>query len=157
MGVWSSNLMKVRVFSADRVLQFELGPSEGNLALGEENAENHEHVEIFDRGDHFCFIEGNQLSPSVSISLMLPTVTLTDPIISRATDVFKRQNAWAAAASVDGTIWAFIMEVELSDGVVTTLKTLPKVRGGISFAEAGSGAGVTLTFNGTSHAAIIDS
>jgi hypothetical protein len=154
MARWTSRLATVVIKDQGGSIQWTVGPGPGDLSIGAENAENAEHVKKLDRGQHDGFVLGDDMVQDVSISIELPNVALTDPLVGRAHDVFKKQGAWAAATSVDPTIWAFVMEITLTDGVTTTTKTLPIVEGEGSFAEAKEGS--TFNFAGRNHGPIVE-
>lgn len=153
MARWTSRLTRVRAEDSLGA-GIELGPGPGDLSIGGENAENAEHIKKLDRGQHDCFVLGDDLVQDVSITLELRNETLTEGAIARITDFFKRQGSFAAASSVDPVIWAFKIIVTMSDGVTTTTKTLPLVEGEASFAEAKEGH--TFSFAGRNHAQIVE-
>ena len=154
MARWTSRLATVVIKDQGGSIQWTVGPGPGDLSIGAENAENAEHIKKLDRGQHDGFVLGDDMVQDVSISIELPNVALTDALDARAHDVFKRQGSWAGATSVDPTIWAFVVEVTLSDGVITTTKTLPIVEGEGSFAEAKEGS--TFNFAGRNHGPIVE-
>lgn len=153
MARWTSRLTSVRVQDSLGA-GMDLGPGPGDLSIGAENAENAEHIKKLDRGQHDGFVLGDDLVQDVSITVELKNETLTEAAIARITDFFKRQGSFAAASSVDSTIWAFEMIVTMTDGVTTTTKTLPIVEGEASFAEAKEGH--TFSFSGRNHGAIVE-
>lgn len=155
MSRWTSRLATVKVRDQSGAFEWTAGPGPGDLSIGGENAENAEHIKKLDRGKHDGFVLGDDMVQDVSLTIELPNIALTDALENRAHDVFKRQGLWAAAVSVDPTIWAFIMEITLSDGVITTMKTLPIVEGEGSFAEAKEGS--TFNFAGRNHGPVVES
>ncbi len=155
MARWTSRLTSLKIIDASDAFVFEVSPTPGDLSVGGENAENAEHIKKFNRGQHDGFVVGDDLTQDISITLELPNTSITDPIVGRAHDVFKKQGSWTNAVSVDPTIWAFKMELTFSNGVTTAIKTIPIVEGMGSFAEAKEGS--TFNFAGTNHGPILES
>ncbi len=154
MARWTSRLTEAKIKDQSGSFVWTVGPGPGDASVGGENAENAEHIKKLNRGMHDGFVLGDDMVQDFSISIELPNVELTDPAVARAHDVFKRQGSWAAAVSVDSTIWAFIVELTFSDGVTTTTKTLPIVEGEGSFSEAKEGS--TFNFSGRNHGPVIE-
>ena len=130
---WTSRLTTVR-FEDSAGLGLEWGPGPGDLSIGNENAENAEHIKKLDRGHHDGFVLGDDLVQDLSITAELPNEELTHATLARLHDFIKRQGSFAAAVSVDPTIWAFKVIATFSDGVTTTTKTCPIVEGEGAFA-----------------------
>lgn len=154
MARWTSRLTSVTIEDQSGAFTWTTSPGPGDLSVGGENPENAEHIKKLDRGKHDGFVLGDDMVQDVSLTLELPNVELTDAIANRAHDVFKKQGLWAAAVSVDPTVWAFKMIVTFSDGVTTTTKTLPIVEGEGSFSEAKEGS--TFNFSGRNHGPIVE-
>jgi hypothetical protein len=131
-----------------------VGPGTGDLSIGGENAENVEHIKKLDRGVHDGFVLGDDLVQDVSITVELRNESLTEAAINRLNDFFKKKGNFAAASSVDPTIWAFVVIVTMDDGVTTTTKTLPVVEGELAFAEAKEGH--TLAISVRNHGVILE-
>jgi len=154
MARWTSRLTSVRVQDATGLVGFDLEPGAGDLTTGGENAENAEHIKKLNRGQHDGFVLGDDLVQDVAITLELRNEALTHATQARLTDWFKKQGSFAAAQSVDATIWAFVVIVTMTDGVTTTTKTLPIVEGEKSFAEAKEGH--TLAISLRNHGPIVE-
>lgn len=155
MARWTSRLTTVVIKDQSGAFVFTVSPGPGDLSTGGENAENTEHIKKLNRGKHDGFVLGDDMVQDVSITVELPNITLTEAAADRLHDVFKKQGKWAAAVSVDPTIWAFIVEVTFNDGVTITKKTLPIVEGEGAFSEAKEGS--TFNFSGRNHGPILES
>jgi hypothetical protein len=151
---WTSRLTTVRFEDAGG-LGLEWGPGPGDLSIGNENAENAEHIKKLDRGKHDGFVLGDDLVQDLSITAELPNESLTHATLARLHDFIKRQGSFAAAVSVDPCIWAFKVIVTFDDGVTTTTKTCPIVEGEHAFAEAKEGS--TLAVSARNHGPIVES
>ncbi len=86
-----------------------------------------------------------------TITLEVENQTLTDSA-DRIRDFVMKTGAFASATSVNSTIWAFIVEVTMTDGTNTATITLPVVQGGVDFSEAKEGS--TMSFSGTNNGTI---
>ena len=153
MARWTSRLTTVRFEDANG-LGLEWGPGPGDLSTGGENAENAEHIKKIDRGQHDGFVLGDDLVQDISITAELPNTSITDAVLARLTDFVKRQGSFAAAVSVDPTIWAFKVLCTFNDGTTTATKTCPIVEGEGAFAEAKEGS--TISFSGRNHGPIVE-
>ena len=154
MARWTSRLTSVR-FEDSLGAGLTIGPGAGDLNVGEENAENAEHIKKLDRGRHDGFVLGDDLVQEFSITVELENQSITDAAAARVTDFMKRQNFFSAASSVDPTIWAFKCIVTMTDGVTVAVKTLPICEGGVTFAEAKEGH--SLSISGRNHGSIVES
>lgn len=153
MSRWTSRLTTVRFEDAGGLF-IEWGPGPGDLATGNENAENAEHIKKLDRGKHDGFVVGDDLVQDVSITAELPNESLSDAILKRLHDFVKRKGAFSAAVSVDPTVWAFKVIATFDDGVTVATKTCPIVEGESAFAEAKEGS--TIAFSGRNHGPILE-
>ena len=153
MARWTSRLTSVR-FEDSLGAGLTVGPGPGDLTIGEDNAENVEHIKKLDRGVHDGFVLGDDLVQEIAITVELENVELTSLAAARITDFIKRQGFFAAASSVDPTVWAFKVIVTMQDGATTTTKTCPIVEGGLAFAEAKEGH--TLAISARNHGKIVE-
>ena len=154
MARWTSRLTSVRCEDAVG-LGITFGPGPGDLSIGEENAENAEHIKKLDRGKHDGFVLGDDMVQDLSMTIELRNETLTEAALARYTDFIKRQGSFAAAQSVDPTIWAFKLIAKFDDGVTVATKTCPIVEGGAAFTEAKEGH--TFSFAGRNHGPVVES
>jgi len=153
MARWTSRLTTVR-FEDALGAGLTIGPGAGDLSVGEENAENAEHIRKLDRGVFDGFVVGDDLEQEVSITVELENQSLTDAVADRVKDFLMKRNKYSGATSVDPTVWAYKVIVTLDDGVTTATKTLPYVRGGSVFSEAKEGH--TLAYSGTNNGPIVE-
>ena len=88
------------------------------------------------------------------MSIGLVNQTLTEAASDRITDWYEKSGNFSAAVSVNANadVWAFITEVTMVLGGVTTLFTLPNCLGNYSFAEAMEGH--TLAVSGVNNGKI---
>lgn len=128
-----------------------VGPGPGDLSIGETNADNAERIRVLDRGQYDGFVVGDDLEQDVSITIEVENQTLTDSA-DRIRDFVMKTGAFASATSVDSTIWAFRVQVTMTDGTNTATITLPVVQGGVDFSEAKEGS--TMSFSGTNNGTI---
>ena len=128
-----------------------VGPGPGDLSIGETNADNAERIRVLDRGTFDGFVVGDDLEQDVSITIEVENQTLTDSA-ARIRDFVMKTGAFASSTSVNSTVWAFIVEVTMTDGTNTAVITLPVVQGGVDFSEAKEGS--TMSFSGTNNGTI---
>jgi len=154
MARWTSRLTTVR-FEDALGAGLTIGPGPGDLSIGDQNAENAEHIVKLDRGVHDDFVLGDDLIQECSITTELRNQTLTEASLARILDFIKKRGLFAGATSLSPTVWAWKTIVTMSDGVTTTTKTLPKCEGGYAVAEAKEGHTVATSFR--NHLPVIDS
>ena len=151
MARFTSRLTTVK-FKDGASDEIVVGPGPGDLSIGETNADNAERVRVMDRGTFDGFVLGDSLEQDVSITIEIKNQTLTDSS-GRIRDFIMKTGAFAAATSTDPTVWAFKLEVTMTDGTNTAVITLPVVQGGVDFTEAKEGS--TMSFSGTNNGAIV--
>ncbi len=153
MARFTSRLTTVKFLDggspADEIV---VGPGPGDLSIGETNADNAERIRVLDRGTFDGFVVGDDLEQDVSITIEVENQTLTDSA-DRIRDFVMKTGAFASATSVDSTIWAFRVQVTMTDGTNTATITLPVVQGGVDFSEAKEGS--TMSFSGTNNGSIV--
>jgi len=128
-----------------------VGPGPGDLSIGETNADNAERIRVLDRGTFDGFVVGDDLEQDVSITIEVENQTLTDSA-DRIRDFVMKTGAFSGATSVNSTVWAFRVQVTMTDGTNTATITLPVVQGGVDFSEAKEGS--TMSFSGTNNGTI---
>lgn len=128
-----------------------VGPGPGDLSIGETNADNAERIRVLDRGTFDGFVVGDDLEQDVSITIEVENQTLTDSA-ERIRDFVMKTGAFSGATSVNSTVWAFRVQVTMTDGTNTAVITLPVVQGGVDFSEAKEGS--TMSFSGTNNGTI---
>ena len=128
-----------------------VGPGPGDLSIGETNADNAERIRVLDRGTFDGFVVGDDLEQDVSITIEVENQALTDSA-DRIRDFVMKTGAFASATSVNSTVWAFRVQVTMTDGINTAIITLPVVQGGVDFSEAKEGS--TMSFSGTNNGTI---
>ena len=135
-------------------LSITAGPGPGDFTFGNTNSENTEKLRVDDRGAYDCHIQGSDLEQEWSVSIGLVNQTLTEAASDRITDWHEKSGNFSAAVSVNANadVWAFITEVTMVLGGVTTLFTLPNCLGNYSFAEAMEGH--TLAVSGVNNGKI---
>ena len=129
-----------------------VGPGPGDLSIGETNADNAERIRVLDRGTFDGFVVGDDLEQDVSLTIEIENQTLTDGAAARIRDFVMKTGAFASATSVNSTVWAFRVQVTMTDGTNTAVITLPVVQGGVDFSEAKEGS--TMSFSGTNNGTI---
>ena len=129
-----------------------VGPGPGDLSIGETNADNAERIRVLDRGTFDGFVVGDDLEQDVSLTIEIENQTLTDGAADRIRDFVMKTGAFASATSVNSTVWAFRVQVTMTDGTNTAGITLPVVQGGVDFSEAKEGS--TMSFSGTNNGTI---
>ncbi len=129
-----------------------VGPGPGDLSIGETNADNAERIRVLDRGTFDGFVVGDDLEQDVSLTIEIENQTLTDGAADRIRDFVMKTGAFASATSVNSTVWAFRVQVTMTDGTNTAIITLPVVQGGVDFSEAKEGS--TMSFSGTNNGTI---
>ena len=129
-----------------------VGPGPGDLSIGETNADNAERIRVLDRGTFDGFVVGDDLEQAVSLTIEIENQTLTDGAADRIRDFVMKTGAFASATSVNSTVWAFRVQVTMTDGTNTAVITLPVVQGGVDFSEAKEGS--TMSFSGTNNGTI---
>lgn len=115
-------------------LGMTLTSRDGDLTMGETNAEFAEHLKVTDRGIHDGFNKGPDLVQECSITVRMLAQVLTSAVVARIRDFVMKTGIFSAASSMDATIWAWKTIVTYADGVSTT-KTLPLCEGGIVMTE----------------------
>lgn len=153
MARFTSRLTTVKFLDggspADEIV---VGPGPGDLSIGETNADNAERIRVLDRGTFDGFVLGDDLEQDVSITIEVENQTLTDSA-DRIRDFVMKTGAFASATSVNSTVWAFRVQVTMTDGTNTATITLPVVQGGVDFSEAKEGS--TMSFSGTNNGSIV--
>ena len=104
-----------------------IGPGDGNLSVGEQNAENAEHLAVYDRGAHAGFNKGVDLVQEMSITIRQLEETQTSAVAARVRDFMHKTGLFASASSVDSTIWAWKTILTYSNG---STETYPCCEGG---------------------------
>jgi hypothetical protein len=145
MSRFTRRLTSVR-FEDAAGLGMTIGPGEGDLTMGEENAENAEHQPVYDRDQHDGFTLGQDLVQENSITVAQVTETLSHETLARVRDFVMKTGSFEDAVSVDDTIWAWVCEVTYQSAGVTTTKRLPKCEGGIASAEGQPNNTFAITF-----------
>jgi hypothetical protein len=130
-----------------------VGPGPGDLSIGETNADNAERIRVLDRGTFDGFVVGDDLEQDVSLTIEIENQSLTDGAADRIRDFVMKTGAFASATSVNSTVWAFRVQVTMTDGTNTATITLPVVQGGVDFSEAKEGS--TMSFSGTNNGSIV--
>ena len=152
MARFTSRLTTVKFLDggspADEIV---VGPGPGDLSIGETNADNAERIRVLDRGTFDGFVVGADLAQDVSITIEVENQTLTDSA-DRIRDFVMKTGAFSGATSVNSTVWAFRVQVTMTDGTNTATITLPVVQGGVDFSEAKEGS--TMSFSGTNNGTI---
>jgi hypothetical protein len=155
MARFTSRLTTVKFIDATTptALEITVGPGPGDLSIGETNADNAERIRVLDRGQFDGFVVGDDLEQDVSLTIEVENQSLTSAVADRVRDFVMKAGNFSAATSVDSTIWAFILEVTMTDGTNTATITLPVVQGGVDFSEAKEGS--TMSFSGTNNGTIV--
>jgi len=155
MARFTSRLTTVKFIDATSptALEITVGPGPGDLSIGETNADNAERIRVLDRGQFDGFVVGDDLEQDVSLTIEVENQSLTSGGADRIRDFVMKTGNFSAATSVDSTIWAFILEVTMTDGTNTATITLPVVQGGVDFSEAKEGS--TMSFSGTNNGTIV--
>lgn len=133
-------------FEDSAALGLTIGPGEGNLTLSTVRNGNAEVVAKYNRGAHDGFVTTQDLVQDCSISIELENQTITDASNARVLDFMRKDGLYAAAASVDPTIWAWKTIITMNDGAVTSTITLPLCEGTFDFGEAAEGQTVSISF-----------
>ena len=145
---WHAKTGAVRfIYASGESLLME--PTEGNFSIGSMNAENEEHIKVTNRTRHDGFVEGPDLVQDVSIDLQMPRETLTDGAAPRLLDFLRHTGSFAAATSVDSTILAWHVDLDVTDGVISGKIRRPLVEGEFSIAEGAEFN--TISFSGRNH------
>lgn len=134
MSRFSRRITSVR-FEDAAGLGMPVGPGEGNLTMSEVNAEFAEHQPVYDRDQHDGFTLGQDQVQECTITVQQKNETLTEAALARINDFILKRGLFAAAVSVDPTIWAWKTIVTYNDGTTSTTRTLPKCEGGIASTE----------------------
>lgn len=111
-------------------------PTEGNLGIGGMNADNFEDIQVRNRTKHDGHVEGPDLVQDISFTLEMPRELLTNAVAKTLMDFFLKKNLFAGATSVDDVITgSWILEADVTDGVIAGKITCSEVTGDISFSE----------------------
>lgn len=134
MSRYSRRLTSVR-FEDAAGLGLTVTPGEGNLTMSETNAEFAEHMPVYNRDVHDGFILGQDTVQECTITVQQKNESLTSAVAARILDFVLKRGLYAAAVSVDPTIWAWKTIVTYNDGSTSTSRTLPKCEGGAALSE----------------------
>lgn len=135
-------------------LGMTVGPGEGNLSMGEWNADFAEHIRVLDRDRFDAFVVGEDNTQDCSITVQQVNESLTHATLSRIEDFIHKRGAFAAAVSVADEVWAWVTIVTFTSSSVTTTRTLPMCTGGSAFAEGNPTN--TFSINFTNHQIPVD-
>lgn len=153
MSRYTRRLTSVR-FEDAAGLGLTVTPTEGDLQVGESNAENAEHQPVYNRDVHDGFTLGQDQVQACSITVQMQNQSLTHATLARILDFIHKRGSFAAAVSVDATIWCWKTIVTYDDGTTSTTRTLPKCEGSASLADGQPSNMIAISFN--NHQAIVD-
>lgn len=129
-------------------------PTEGNLSIGGMNADNYEDIQVRNRTRHDGHVEGPDLVQDISFTLEMPRELLTNAVAKTIMDFFLKKNLFSGATSVDTVITgSWILEADVTDGVIAGKIACNEVTGDISFSEGAETN--TLDFSGRCYLAPI--
>lgn len=146
MSRYTRRLTSVTFKDAGAPLSITVTPTDGDLSMGEVNAEFAEHQPVYNRDQHDGFTLGQDLVQECSITLQMKNEELTHAMNARILDFLMKRGSFSGATSVDATIWAWITEVTYDDGTTSTTRTLPKCEGGYSMSEGQPANTIAVTF-----------
>lgn len=130
-------------------------PTDGDFTMGAANAENAEHIKVFNRDQHDGFVLGQDMVQDFSITVQMKNESITSAVAARILDFVHKRGIFASATSMDDTIWSWKTIVSFDDGKGHTgSRTLPLCEGGEAFSE-GSPSN-TIAISGRSHSAPVD-
>lgn len=153
MARYTRRLTSVRFQDANG-LGIDLDAHDGDVSIGEANAENAEHVKVMDRDRHDGFVLGADLVQDCSITVHQKNQSLTSAVSARIEDFLKKRGLFAAAVSVDPTIWAWETILTFDDGTTSTTRTLPICEGGSSLQVGAPHNTIAISFR--NHGAPVD-
>lgn len=153
MSRYTRKLTSVRFEDANQ-FGLDLDAYDGDLSIGETNAENAEHIKVMDRDSHDGFVEGPDLVQDCSVTVHMKNEKLTSAVAARLEDFLKHRGYFAAAVSVDPTIWAWKTIVTFDDGTTSTTRTLPICEGGSSLQVGAPHNTIAVSFR--NHGAPVD-
>lgn len=153
MSRFTRRLSSVRFEDANG-LGMEITPTDGDFSMGQVNKENAEHVKCFNRDQHDGFVLGADQVQEWSIVLHMANQSLTHATQDRVMDFIHQRGAFAAAVSVDDTIWAWKIVISFDDGTNVGSRTLPICEGGESLALGAPHN--TITVSGNNHGIPVD-
>ena len=146
MSRYTRRLTSVR-FEDSVGLGLTIEPTDGDLSLGETNAEFAEHQPVYNRDVHDGFTLGQDQVQACSITVQMKNETLTHATLARIEDFVKKRGSFASASSIDATIWAWKAIVTFNDGTTSTTRTLPKCEGGSALTEGQPANTIAINFN----------
>ena len=145
MARYTSRHVTVR-FEDSAALGMTIGPGPGALSLSEVNANNREVIRVLNRGNHDGFVVGDDIVQDCSITVAMTNAELTSGSVASVSDFLRKTGTFAAAASMDSTVWAFKCIVTLNDGTTTSTITLPLCEGGVAVSEGKEGNTLSISF-----------
>ena len=106
MARYTSRHVTVR-FEDSAALGMTIGPGPGDLSISEVNANNREVIRVLNRGNHDGFVVGDDIVQDCSITVAMTNAELTSGSVASVSDFLRKTGTFAAAASMDSTVWAF--------------------------------------------------
>lgn len=153
MARYTRRLTSVR-FEDAAGLGLTITPTDGDLSMGENNAEFAEHQPVYDRDQHDGFTLGQDLVQECSLTVQMKNEALTSGVAARILDFILKRGTFSAATSVDATIWSWKTIVTFDDGTTSTTRTLPKCEGGEAITEGQPSNTIAINFR--NHQAPVD-
>lgn len=135
-------------------LGLTISPTEGDLTMGDNNAEFAEHQPVYDRDVHDGFTIGQDLVQDCSITVQMKNEALTSGVSARILDFVLKRGTFSAATSMDSTIWSWKTIVTYDDGTTSTTRTLSRCEGSEGLNSGQPANTIAISFK--SHLAPVD-
>jgi len=154
MSRWTSKNTTV-VFEDAVGTTLAISPGPGDFSIDNLTEGNADAQSSRNRGVHDCWVEGDDLIQSWSITRHMPNESITDATLARVLDWIRRTGIYDPSTgstpltSVESTMWAFKVRVSMSDGSNTASVLLPNNRAIAALAEGTAPDGHALSISGT--------
>jgi hypothetical protein len=142
---YTSRQTRVR-FEAGGGVGLDIGPGPGNLTVGEVRQGNVTIQKVRNRGAHDGFVQIEDMVQECALEIELLNQSTTHAVQARILDFIRKTGSFAAAVSLDPTVWAWKCVVTMNDGATVATQEMPLCEGGVTFQEDPAGHKLGIKF-----------
>jgi len=101
-GLWINRLLGFRIYDKNDNKSFEVGPTDGDVTLGERGANDGAPTALMNRGVFECWIEADQAERTFTATMKLKSEAWTSVVDTVIQDVIHHTGTWSTAVSASG-------------------------------------------------------